>query len=496
MRKHNFFVKFLIKINLSTNILLKKYLNKLNTINFSNITRSNKIIKIFVALIILFLSYVAIPNIYDEAEIKNELKDQLENRLGLNFNLSNNFEYSFFPRPNFTFQNTTILADQNTVSTIKKLKIYVSLNNLFSLKNIKIYDLILINSNFDLNRENYNFFIKLLDQNFEDIILRVQDSNIFYKNKNNEVLFINKIIKMKYYYDINESKNFISSENEIFNLPYSLELKKNKDKNKISSKLNLNFLKLKIENEIDYKDNTKKGFAILTERHNKNNITYEFDKDYLIFNFFDKANNQNFFLKGKFNFKPFFSIIQGNTKDINITSLFNPNSSLLQLIKTKIFYNKNINFDLNIHADKIDNYHNFTNFLLNSKITEGLIDFDNTKFSWKNDADFKISESLLYIKEGELILDGQIDLDIKNSDTVYKFLQTPKAYRSEIKDIVLKFNYNFDQKILNLNGIKIDNELNIIVNKSINSLVFKNSRLQNIIYLKNKLNSAIKAYAG
>ena len=84
MSKHNNFVKFLKKINLSINSLLENYLNKLKFKNLSNITGSNKISLIFVALIILFLSYLSIPHIYSKAEIKKELENQLMNKFSLN----------------------------------------------------------------------------------------------------------------------------------------------------------------------------------------------------------------------------------------------------------------------------------------------------------------------------------------------------------------------------------------------------------------------------
>ena len=47
------------------------------------------------------------------------------------------------------------------------------------------------------------------------------------------MLFINKIMKMKYHYDSKESKNIISADNEIFNIPFSLDAFFNEDKNKI-----------------------------------------------------------------------------------------------------------------------------------------------------------------------------------------------------------------------------------------------------------------------
>ena len=62
---------------------------------------------------------------------------------------------------------------------------------------------------------------------------------------------------MKYYYDTNQLKNILHSKNEIFNLPYEFELYFDKDK-KILSKLYIDYFKLKIENELNYKTEEKK----------------------------------------------------------------------------------------------------------------------------------------------------------------------------------------------------------------------------------------------
>ena len=86
------------------------------------------------------------------------------------------------------------------------------------------------NGNFNLNKNNYSFFVKLLDSNFKDLKLEILNSNIFYRNLQNEVLFVNNIINANYVYDLNESKNILYSKNKIFNLPYSIELFNDKKK--------------------------------------------------------------------------------------------------------------------------------------------------------------------------------------------------------------------------------------------------------------------------
>ena len=133
---------------------------------------------------------------------------------------------------------------------------------------------------------------------------------------------------------------------------------------------------------------------------------------------------------------------------------------------------------------------------LNSKIQEGLIDTDNTKFEWRNFADFELLESLIFVKNGELVLDGKLKININDYNKLYKFLLTPKNYRNKIKKIDLNFTYNFDQKIAELKDIKIDNKINQNVNKILNNVILKKDDLQNKIYFKNLLNEAIKSYAG
>jgi hypothetical protein len=127
-------------------------------------------------------------------------------KLNLEFNFEKKLDYKFLPRPHFITSESSLIFNENKISKINKLKIYVSLENLFSLKNMKVKNVIIEEANFNLNKNNYNFFIKLLDNNFADIKLEILDSNIFYKNSENNVLFINNIESAKYIYDLKELK--------------------------------------------------------------------------------------------------------------------------------------------------------------------------------------------------------------------------------------------------------------------------------------------------
>ena len=87
-------------------------------------------------------------------------------------------------------------------------------------------------------------------------------------------------------------------------------------------------------------------------------------------------------------------------------------------------------------------------------------------------------------------------INISNPQEIYKFLLTPKKYRKKINNIELSFNYNFDQQMMSLSDVKINNLLNQNMNDILKNLIFKNDKLQNKIYFKNIINKAIKSYVG
>jgi hypothetical protein len=500
MSKHNFFVKFLKKINLFINSLLEKKLNKLNFLFDSDkllIFLSFKRIFGFISvLLVIIFSYLSLPYFYNTNNLVNKIKNQLSKNLNFNFAINNDFTYNFFPKPNFVFKQTKFYNNKKIFADVERIKIYISPKHLFSLDNIKIDDVILNNVNFNLNNKNYNFFAKLLNNNFSNFNFEINESNIFYRNIENDVLFINKVNKLKYYFDSKDQKNTLLANCEIFNLPYTIELKDDINEKKIISKLNFEFLNLKLIKELSYKNSYKNGSIKFIHNKNISEGKFDIEKNFFNFNYLDKSLDSNFKYEGMINFIPFFSEISGDVKKINLNNILNSDSILVQLLKTELLNNKNLNIDTIIKAKKIAPYNDLINLVLNLKIEEGLVDINNTKFSWSNNVEFKISDSLIYVKNNNLTLDGNILINIYDANEVYKFFQTPRNYRKEIKRIKFNFAYNFDQKVTTLNNIKIDDLMNQKVNQILNQFVSKDTLLQNRVYFKNLINEALKSYAG
>ncbi len=496
MSKTTIFIKYIKSISRFINSLLETNLNKLNYKNFNYLLKNNKIILTFVALLVVFISYVLLPALYNQSDVSKKLKNELQRKFNINIGLNQNIKYNIFPKPHFLINETKIFNEQREFSKVSKLKIFISIKNLFTLKKIKITDLIFENANFNLNKKNYNFFHKLLNKSFKEGNLTIKDSNIFYKNFEDEVLFINKILKMKYYYNSTELKNFFYSDNEIFNIPFSMETFFNDDKSKIFTQINVDFIKLKIENILNLEKKKKLGQIKFGLKKFKGSVDYEIDKNHFKFHIFDKINQPTVTYKGELNFKPFYASLESEIDEIDLTYFVNPNAIIVQLLKTEIFNNKNIEFILNMNANHIYKNKNFKNLNLKSKIEEGYLDIDQTNFEWKNFVNFQLQQSLIYVRNNELVLDGKLMIKINNHNEVYKFLQTPKNYRNQIKEINLNFKYNFDQKIVELSGITIDNKINQNINKILNNIILKKNNLQNKVYFKKLLNEAIKSYAG
>ncbi len=496
MSKKKFFVKHLKTIYNFINNLLEKNLNKLNFGNLSFLFKNNKIILTFVALFVIFISYLLLPTFYNKNDVAKELENELQIKFDLNFKFSKNIKYNIFPKPHFVITDSKILKNEKEISKVSKLKIFISFDDLFFLKNIEVRDLILENANFQLNTNNYNFFLELLNKSFQDVDIIINNSNVFFKNIEDEILFITKISKMKYYFDKKELKNIFYSENEIFNIPFSVESFFSEDNKKFLSTINLNLMKLNIENELIFNNDKKVGKSNLNLNKIKRLVEYKIEKNSFDFHIFDKVDQPNTSYRGNFNFKPFHANLNGKATEINLNYLFGSNAIIAQLLKTEIFNSKNIDFKLSINADNVYNNDNFRNINFNSKIQDGLIDTDNTKFEWRNFANFELLESLIFVRDGELILDGKLKINVKDYKEVYKFLLTPKNFRNKIDQIDLNFTYNFDKKIAELKNIKIDNKINQNINKILSNVILKKDDLQNKIYFKKLLNEAIKSYAG
>ena len=115
--------------------------------------------------------------------------------------------------------------------------------------------------------------------------------------------------------------------------------------------------------------------------------------------------------------------------------------------------------------------------------------------TWKNNIDFEFLNSLIFVKEGKLILDSNIEININNTKELYKFLLTPKNLRKKISKVNVNFTYLFDENNIKVKDIRIDGKT-LESNYTFGDIILKENNLKNKIYFKNLLNELIKNYVG
>ena len=91
------------------------------------------------------------------------------------------------------------------------------------------------------------FFKKLLQMEPNDNKIIFKKSNIFFKNLDEDLLFLNKINNSKFYFDSYNLENVLNSKNEIFNVPYTIDIKNNKFQKNFSINFNSKKIRLNIE---------------------------------------------------------------------------------------------------------------------------------------------------------------------------------------------------------------------------------------------------------
>ena len=178
-------------------------------------------------------------------------------------------------------------------------------------------------------------------------------------------------------------------------------------------------------------------------------------------------------------------------------NLFNDDTIFMDLIKSEILTNKNINAAIDLNVKDITNIDELNNLNLKIAFSQGDIGFSNSHIMWKDDLKIKLLESLLtYNDNYEVSLTGKLNLNFENLENFYRSFQIKKNHRKKIKEIEIDFIYNFNQKKINFDNVKINNESYTLIEKYIETFNNSENRIFNKITFKNFVNNFFVAYAG
>ena len=495
MRKQNVFSKKIEKQFISINNLLESYFNRLRSFILDakrlRFDRNNKVFLTIVSIIFLIIVYFLIPTAYNKELIQKEIKNQIYQKYNIVVKFDNEIQYNFFPKPHFSSKNLFILNDQRKIADVKNFKIFVDFKNFFKFNQIQTQDIILDKVDFNIKKSDLSFFTILLKTEPNRDKIKIRKSNIFFTNKDNEVLFINQVNDSQFYYDLKNLKNVLVLKSKVFNVPYKLKIRNDKLNEIFDFEFISKKLVLKIENETDYKKKNDTGNLKISFKNKNNTFKYQINQNTL--DITSKDNNRIF--KGLIEFKPFYLVSNFKYQTFRIKDLLE-NPFFMEILRSQILNNKNLNAKINFDVKDVYDFDRFSDLSLKLKIEEGNYNFSNSNIIWKENVNVRFSDSFLNFNKEKINLNGRTSFDVKNQDEFYKFFQIKKDLRKDIKKIELDFNYDFNDEKITFDNLRIDDRSNKKIEEIVSNFNSKSKKFFNKVTFKNFVNDILLAYFG
>ena len=495
MRKQNLLFKKIGKQILSINNLIESYFNNLRKFILDTkrlrFDKNNRVFLTIVAIVFLTLVYFLIPTAYDKKLIQEEIKNQIFQKYRINVQFNDKIKYSFFPKPNFSSKDLSIIYENTKIADVKNFKILIDFSNFFNFNKIQSEDFIIDKADFYVKKNDLNFFKNLLIIKPNRNKIKIKRSNVFFTNKKNEVLFINQIKDSYFYYDFKNLKNTLVSKNKVFNIPYKLIIKNDKLNELSEFELVSKKLVLKIENLTDYSQKNNKGSLKIIFKNKNNQFSYKILSNSLNISLEDANKSYDGFIE----FKPFYLELNLIYQTLRLKDImYNP--FLLETLKSQILNNENLNAKIIFDVKNVYDFDRFSDLSLMLKIEEGNFNLNNSKITWKENVNISLIDSLLSHDNQKININGRTSFDIKDSTEFYKFFQIKKDYRKNLKKIELDFDYDFFEEKISFSNIIIDGNSNEKIEQIISNFNSNTKKGLNKITFKNLVNDILIAYFG
>jgi hypothetical protein len=208
-----------------------------------------------------------------------------------------------------------------------------------------------------------------------------------------------------------------------------------------------------------------------------------------------KIKNSTIDYKGQLSLRPFDLKLDINLEKIELAKIFNANSFFFEFLKTQLFFNQNISSNISLNTNFIKNNGIFDSAKINFNLLNGNINFNQTEFINNKIGSLKLVSSILLLDNNKLILNSDFMIDIKNSNKLFSFLQTPKKTRNPIKKIYFNLDYEFLTDQIMINNFSIDSGENS--NKMVKMINdFYNNKGNNLNTTRHMLNKILSLYEG
>ena len=486
-----------------TNIVIKTILKVQNkTNNNFKISNFNKLLITFISILFIYLFYLLTPILYDKTWVQSRVEIKLYDEFKINISTSSDYAYRILPSPHFLIKDSKILLEDSekisSIADIKNLKVFISQNNFFDKEKIKIKKVIINQANFSLKKDTIKILNDISNNKFSNRKIKINKSNIFFKNNSDETISIVKVYKSELYFDDKQLLNLFNLRGEIFKVPFIFDLKNTTDTLE-NKKFNIAAKSLKLNifnNATDIKKNLTNGENIISFLNSKIHTKYTIKEKLINFESgVSKIKNSKINYKGQIVINPFDLNLNVDLNNYKLSKLKKAVSILIEIARTELLFNENIsaNTSINMRSNAREDF--FQDLAINFNIVNGRINFNNTLLTKKDVLSLKLDNSALFFEENKLILNTDIKIKIADIKPLFSMLQTNKKYRREIKNVFINLDYDFLYNKIKFNKIIIDN--NDVGDKFLDIVdEFDEKNINNLIKSRRVFNKLFSVYEG
>tara|TARA_B100000963_G_scaffold361761_1_gene399337 strand:+ start:708 stop:2276 length:1569 start_codon:yes stop_codon:yes gene_type:complete len=458
----------------------------------------------FSLLFFLYLIYLSFPGILHSKKDQNYFTEILNEQYGLEFALTPELNYSILPKPHFQINDVVIFNKKNDfqkeIAQVKKLKIFLVQKNFFKKQKLEIKSVEFFDTNFFFDKSDTTFLKNFFIRGFNEKPLNIKRANLFYQELDKKTISFVNFKKVNMIYNNKTNQHNLTSEGNIFNLPFNLIWKQTN--NKLENNMNLKFKKinLNILNSNKLINNEKQSKLQIISNRSRYIIDYILNNEIIEFNSENSfIGNDKITYTGKIFLDPFNFDINSTLSKIKFKNILSNNLFFKEILSEDFVLNENFNGSLKLDIKELDKNPLFKNIKINARFVGEVLDLSKTVLLNEKIANLILQKGSLYEEQNNLIFKGDLDFIINNPDKFYNKFVVPKKNRSNLKKINFEIMVNLTKSEFKILKIVNDNFKDKEFDQ-IDDLIYEfNSgalKISNWIEFKIFTNKIISSYSG
>tara|TARA_Y100000590_G_scaffold376896_1_gene442802 strand:- start:732 stop:2045 length:1314 start_codon:yes stop_codon:yes gene_type:complete len=407
------------------------------------------------------LLYFTIPAYYNYENFNDEIQKKVSKDFKLNLKNIKGISYKFLPSPHFLIEECDLYflnSPDEKLLKLKNLKINVYSKNLHKKEKIEFKNIYFSKVDLNLKFKDIKNFYKHLRYSITKPIF-INNSNLFFRDKNDEIVSISKIKKLEYFFNLKNKDKKLNITGNLFGSNFDFLWERNySNPQKSKSLLKFKNPQINISNKFDGKNsnftiaqtniNFLKKNLNLNYKYNKENIEFFKNKNEIV-----SSNSSNIY--GKINLIPFFFDLNLILSGLKIETVLN--NIFLNLYKSKQIAHFNINGNLKINLNEINN-RLFENLVLNLNFVDKKINLNESSLSLKKIGKISFSNPTFYEKNLKLFIKSKIKFDVDNPQELYKKFLIPRQNRVDLNKVFFEIEYNVDDGNFFLSNINFNKD--------------------------------------